>query len=133
MRWYVLDTSAGLTFLKEEPGVTLLDELFRDEQNQFIISFLIPFEIFYTTLRKHSRHTADLFLRTTLQFGFEIDYANSMDEIIAAGLLKGKFRLSAVDAWIAAPAVRRQAILVHRDPEFESLKDYLNLLSLPYS
>ena len=35
--------------------------------------------------------------------------------------LKAGFSISVVDAWIAAAAMRQRAILVHKDPAFETL------------
>ena len=132
IKTYVLDTSAILTFLKEEQGTDVLDNLFEDQENHFIISFLTPYEIYYTALRDHSKRIADFFLRSTIQFGFEIDYENDMNEIVFSGIIKGNFPVSAVNAWIASLAIRKNAVLVHKDPEFESLKDQIELLSLPY-
>jgi predicted nucleic acid-binding protein len=36
------------------------------------------------------------------------------------------------DAWIAATAAVQDLILVHKDPEFERIKEEVSLLSLPY-
>ena len=41
--------------------------------------------------------------------------------LLTAGRFKARHRLSLADALIAAFAVREEAILVHKDPEFESL------------
>ena len=129
---YVLDTSAILTFFKEEPGIDILDKLFSDPDNRFIISFLTLYEIYYTTLRTHTRSAADRLLRATLQLGFEVDYGNNLHELISAGMFKGTFAISAVDAWIAALALRERATLVHKDPEFEALKDHIDQITLQY-
>lgn len=132
IKTYVLDTSAILTFFKKESGVNILDKLFENQENHFVISFLTPYEIYYTAFRDFSKRTADRFLRSTIQVGFEIDYENDINEIVSSGLIKGSFPLSAVDAWIASLAIRRNAIFVHKDPEFDALKDQINLLSLLY-
>lgn len=49
-----------------------------------------------------------------------------------AGRLKAEYRLSVADAWIAALASDRGAILVHKDPEFEQVATVVNILNLPY-
>jgi len=46
--------------------------------------------------------------------------------------LKAAYRLSFADAWIAATAMFYDAILVHKDPDFEQLEDKLKALKLPY-
>ncbi len=40
--------------------------------------------------------------------------------------------MSVADAWIAALAQERQAILVHKDPEFEQVEAMIKVLKLPY-
>jgi predicted nucleic acid-binding protein len=51
---------------------------------------------------------------------------------LIAGRLKSTYRLSFADTWIAATAIFYDAILVHKDPEFEQLKGKLEMLKLPY-
>jgi predicted nucleic acid-binding protein len=41
-------------------------------------------------------------------------------------------RLSVADAWIAATALSLGAILVHKDPEYEPLKNKIRQQILPY-
>ncbi len=65
-----------------------------------------------------------------MQLGLEVNYENELDEIISAGIVRGAFPISAMGGWIAALAYRRQATLVHKDPEFEELKDHIDLLDL---
>ncbi len=96
------------------------------------MSFLTLYEIYYTAFRYHSKGAADFLLRTTLQLGLDIDYNNSLDEIISAGIVRGAFRISAVGAWIASLALRKRATLVHKDPAFEALADHVDLLALLY-
>ena len=36
------------------------------------------------------------------------------------------------DAWIAALALERNAILIHKDPEFDQTEDEFEVLRLPY-
>ena len=132
-RFYVLDTSALLTYFNAEAGIEIIDELFAAQGKQLIISFLTLYELHYITVRTRSQLMAGMLLRATLQLEIEVDYSNSLAEISAAGALKGKYPLSAVDAWIAALAQKRGAVLVHKDPEFELLDDQLALLTLPYT
>jgi predicted nucleic acid-binding protein len=57
-----------------------------------------------------------------------------MDEptLLTAGRLKADHRVSLADAVIAAFAIRRAAVLMHKDPEFEALTGLLPMESLPY-
>lgn len=130
---YVLDTSALLTYFNAESGIEIIDQLFAAQGNRLMISFLSLYELHYITVRSRSLSMADMLLRATLQLDLEVDYSNSLEEISAAGALKGKYPLSAIDAWIAALAQKHRAVLVHKDPEFEMLGDQLPLLTLPYT
>lgn len=51
---------------------------------------------------------------------------------LIAGRLKASYRISFADAWVAATAMFYDAVLVHKDSEFEQLKDKVKLLTLPY-
>jgi predicted nucleic acid-binding protein len=50
----------------------------------------------------------------------------------AAIEIKATNSLSVCDSWIAATALATESILVHKDPEFEQLKNIVKLKSLPY-
>ena len=52
--------------------------------------------------------------------------------LLTAARLKAAHRVSLADAMIAAYAIRREATLVHKDPEYESLSHELALEALPY-
>jgi len=58
----------------------------------------------------------------------------SVDEptLLTAARLKARFRLSLADALIAAFAVRKDAVRVHKDPEFEALGKQVRQEILPY-
>ncbi|MFB0516857.1 MAG: hypothetical protein ACETWG_09690 [Candidatus Neomarinimicrobiota bacterium] len=107
-----------------------MDDLFRNPDNHFTLSFLTLYELYTATFRNHSKQAADFLLRATLQLGFEVRYDNTLDEVISAGVISGAFPISPMGAWIASLAFRRQATLVHKDPAFEALADHIELLSL---
>jgi len=46
------------------------------------------------------------------------------------GAEKVAHQLSLADAWIAASAIQKDAVLVHKDPEFKTLD--CNKIALPY-
>ncbi|GIV79017.1 PIN domain-containing protein [Litorilinea aerophila] len=52
--------------------------------------------------------------------------------LLTAARLKAIHRLSLVDTIIAAYALQTQAILLHKDPEFEALTGHVALEALPY-
>jgi predicted nucleic acid-binding protein len=51
---------------------------------------------------------------------------------LSAGILKAQYRLSFADAFIAATAIHLDAVLIHKDPEFEALRSVLQMEILPY-
>jgi predicted nucleic acid-binding protein len=57
-----------------------------------------------------------------------------MDEstLLTAPRLKAGHRISLADAIIAAFALRTDAVLRHRDPEFEALVESVPMEALPY-
>ena len=57
-----------------------------------------------------------------------------MDEatVLTAAGLKARHHVSLADAIIAAFAIRKGAILMHKDPEFEALEGLLKMEALPY-
>ncbi|MBI1812038.1 MAG: PIN domain-containing protein [Nitrospirae bacterium] len=51
---------------------------------------------------------------------------------LSAGRLKANHRLSVADAFIAATAIEKGAVLVHKDPELEVISKYTEIIELPY-
>ena len=52
--------------------------------------------------------------------------------MLTAARLKALHRVSLADAIIAAIAIRKDAILMHKDPEFDALTGLLKMEALPY-
>jgi predicted nucleic acid-binding protein len=61
--------------------------------------------------------------------GLRVDSTEALG--LLAGELKAKYHMSVADAWIAALAQERQAILAHKDPWFEQIEATINVLKLP--
>jgi ribonuclease VapC len=60
-----------------------------------------------------------------------IDWINqSAALLVSAAEIKAQHKLSAMDAWVAASALQMGAILVHKDPEFSTLKMAQEVLPL---
>ena len=96
-----------------------------------LASFVSFTEIFYITFQEEGEDQADNRIR--LMNMLPIKRVESSQELgLTAGKLKAENRISYADAWVAATAIFYDAILVHKDPEFEQLKDKINLLRLPY-
>jgi predicted nucleic acid-binding protein len=131
---FVLDTSAVITFLENEAGADIVEELLKKAESGVInifLSFITFTEIYYIRLQKKVKEFAleRIDSLETLP-AKRIDSNSKIGKI--AGEFKAAHRLSFADAWIAALAKNENATLVHKDPEFERLESKINVLKLPY-
>ena len=131
---YVLDSTAFLALFEDEPGAETVQKLLESAKKGEIvifISFVSFTEVFYITLREKNEEEAKK--RIKLMNLLAMMRVESSQELgLIAGRLKSTYRLSFADTWIAATAIFYDAILVHKDPEFEQLKGKLEMLKLPY-
>jgi len=131
---YILDSTAFLTLFEDEPGAETVQKLLeRAKKGEIFIfaSFVSFTEIFYITLREQGEEEAKR--RIKLMNALAMTRVESSKELgLIAGQLKAAGKVSFADTWIAATAIFYNAILVHKDPEFEQLKDKIEMLKLPY-
>ncbi len=130
-RRYLLDTSAVLTFLEDEEGAAKVERLLLDKDNEVFLPFLVLLEVYYITLQEQSEAVADR--RYALLKQLPVNILWDVDEpiLLTAARIKARYNLSLADALIAAFAYRYEAVLVHKDPDFEVLEQ-LRQESLPY-
>ncbi|OIO01597.1 VapC toxin family PIN domain ribonuclease [Candidatus Desantisbacteria bacterium CG_4_10_14_0_8_um_filter_48_22] len=131
---YVLDTSAILAFLEDEPGADVVERLLKQAGSRkfrVFASFMSFMECFYHVYMEQGEESAKkvyMNLKT-----LPIHRVDADEELILiAGSIKANFRLSVADSWIIATAKKKNAKLVHKDPEFEQVGKEVILLSLPY-
>ena len=131
---YVLDSTAFLALFEDEPGAETVQKLLESAKKGEIViftSFVSFTEVFYITLQAKQEEEAKE--RIKLMNVLAMMRVESSQELgLIAGRLKSTYRLSFADTWIAATAIFYDAILVHKDPEFEQLKGKLEMLKLPY-
>jgi predicted nucleic acid-binding protein len=127
---YLLDTSAVLTFLEDEDGAGRVESLLRQEE--IIIPYLVLLETYYITLQEQPEDVADKRYALLKQLPATILWEVDEPTLLIAGRFKAYHRLSLADAIIAAFAQRQGAILVHKDPELESLTEFVQQEVLPY-
>ncbi len=134
IRNYLFDSSAFLTLFEDEDGAETVQRLLeRAKKGEIIVftSFVSFTEIFYITLREKGEEAAKK--RIKIMNRLVITRVESSQELgLIAGRLKATHRISFADTWIGATAMFYDAILVHKDPEFEQLKDKVKVLELPY-
>jgi predicted nucleic acid-binding protein len=130
----VLDTSAIFALVRDEPGAETVERLLDDGRagkKTIAVSFATLTELFYNTLRLTDVSYAHEMLSRIKSWPLEFVYPDER-LCLAAGELKVLFRVSFADAFIAATAREANAVLVHKDPEFESLHEAVKLKPLPY-
>jgi predicted nucleic acid-binding protein len=122
---FVLDTSALLALRGNEPGADRVETLLtraKTGQNRLLISFMSRMEILYIIWREESEVSARDALR--LIDSFRIEWVSCEPQILEiASSLKAAGGLSIADSWIGATAIARDAMLVHKDPEFSNFTE----------
>lgn len=127
----VFDTSAIFALVLDEPGADIVTKLSTDEKSRIYLSFLTLYEIQYVCLRRFDKPMADEIVTLILSQDWIIDNDTGLSMIKLASNFKAWHKMSVADSWIAALAFNVGGTLVHKDPEFEALKDQIELLSLP--
>lgn len=131
---YILDTSALLTYIEDEEGSELVDDiLIKAENNGAIIyiSFVSMTEVFYITIQERDEEEA--LRRIELIKSLEIKIEESNEDLnLKAGRLKATYNISLADAYIATLCQLHEGVLVHKDPEFEELSSLIREYKLPY-
>jgi len=130
----VLDSSAWLTLIEDEPGSKIVQgilEQARDGEAVVFVSFMSFMEVYYITLQECDEKEA--LARVNLIAVLPVLRVESNEALnVMAAEFKAAYRLSVADAWIAALAKERDAMLVHKDPEFKQVEDEIQVLELPY-
>lgn len=128
---HLLDTSALLTLLGDEPGAARVEEVLRQEN--VLIPFVALIEAYYITLQTASQVEAEKRHALLKALPGEVLWAVDEATALTAAKLKAGHGLPFADALIAAFAVARAAVLVHKDRHFDSLAAHVALEPLPYA
>ena len=129
---YLMDTSALLTLYCDEEGADTVEDILRRAiagEVRVAICFISLLEIMYRVWRESGRQAALLAREKCLALPLHV--IGQTDPILEqAAEIKALNRLSLADALIAAAALSEQAVLVHKDPEYEQLD--IKQLKLPF-
>ena len=131
---FVLDTSAILTFTDQEDGYKKVEELLHqasDDTFEIEVCAVSLMELHYITLREQGEDQAARLVSLVKSWPVRWIYPDE-SMFLFAGRIKAFHRLSFADAVIASLAKLHEAVLVHKDPEFETLTGEVSLLTLPY-
>ena len=131
---YVLDTSAIFTFTKSEDGSDIVEDILNSAKKGrsiVYLSFISFMELYYVTWQGKSEEAAKELI--VLVKSLPIHRVDSSERItLSAGRIKANHSLSVADALIAATAIDKSAVLVHKDPELEIISKYTETVELPY-
>ena len=132
---YVLDTSAWLTLIEDEPGADTVQSLLEAAQAGgaiLLTSFMSYMEVYYIT--RQERGVEEAQARIDLMTALPVLRIESSARLsVRAAEIKATRRVSVADAWIAALAGEHEATLVHKDPEFDLVAELVQTLALPYT
>jgi len=133
MSGFLLDTSALLALRDNEQGANRVAELLDDAADGGPTChgcFMTLMEVLYRVWKDEGEEAG-----RNAYAGCQRLAISWMDENRAllerAAEIKARFPVSMADAWIAAAALELDAVLVHKDPEFERV-DGLQQEVLPY-
>ena len=117
---YVLDTSALISYFKDEPAAGEVEAVLREPAG-FMLPFMTVMELRYVLARTFPLPHADQIIGTLRASRAPIiESSPAWGE--AAARLKARGGLSLADAWIASLALMYDAELVHKDPEFDRIE-----------
>lgn len=114
---YVLDTSALVSYFKDEPAAGEVETVLREPAG-FMLPFMTIMELRYVLARTLALPQVEQIIGNLRASGAPI-IESSPAWGTAASRLKTRGGLSLADAWIASLALMHDAELLHKDPEFE--------------
>jgi predicted nucleic acid-binding protein len=123
MKVYLLDTSALLTLRDDEPGSDRVAELLEQAQEgsvRCLGCFITLMEVMYRVWRDEGEAAGRLAHEQCLALPI-VWIHESPDLLKRAAQIKACHALSVADAWIAACALEENALLIHKDPEFQAV------------
>ena len=127
---FVLDSSAILALIEDEEGAERVEQVSRS--STVIVPAVALMEVFYILRQEQGQAEAYRNYAYARELADEIGWRLDEPTLLRAGRLKADYRVSLADAWIAATAAQRGAILPYKDPEFELLQDEVRSETLPY-
>ena len=115
--------------MEDEEGADRVETLLK--KGNVLIPFLSLLEVYYISYKRRGQSEADR--RYALLKQIPATFLWNMDEpvLLKAAYFKANYRVSLSDAIIAAYSSKYEAILLHKDAEFEALSREIQMESLP--
>ena len=127
---YLLDTSALLTLIGDEEGADRVQEII--EADEAVVPWMALLEVHYITRQGRGLREADLRYAQIQQLPVRLLLEMDEPTLLTASRFKAEYPLSLADALIAASASLHDCVLLHKDPEYESLSEQIEQELLPY-
>lgn len=127
---FLLDTSAILTLIEGENGAERVATVLREEET--LIPWIVLMESYYISQQERGETEANTRYAMLKELPTTILWETNEATLLTAARLKANHRLSFADANIAAFAIRHDAVLLHKDPEYRALSDFVQQEALPY-
>ena len=126
----MLDTSALMAFIEREEGSERVRDILLSKS--IIIPWLSLLEIVYISQRELGEEEA--LTRYALLKKLDAKIIWDADEalLLNAARIKSTHSLSLADSVIAAITTQHNAILLHKDPEYNQLQGVVDMEILPY-
>jgi predicted nucleic acid-binding protein len=129
---YVLDTYALICYLEGEKNHEIVADILKkglDNEVEISLSVINWGELYYIFLREQGRAATETLLKIINRYPITIVEANKSITIEAAEI-KAFNKLSFADAFAAALAKNRQALLVTGDKEFKTVEGEIKIMWL---
>ena len=127
---FVLDTSALMAFIEKEDGAERVRDILLNES--IILPWLSILEIVYISQRELGEEEALTCYALLKKLNANIIWEADEALLLNAAQIKSTHNLSLADSVIAAIANQHNAILIHKDPEYEQLQGVVEMEILPY-
>ncbi len=130
MKRYVLDTSALIAFFQDEPGAAKVQELLtqaREADRPLLLSVVNWGEVYYVAWQRTGEAAAQQRLEEIARLPIDLVPADRDTAFLAASL-KARHKLPYADAFAAALAQQRKAIVVTTDRDFVQVEKQVALL-----
>ena len=131
---FVFDTSAIFAFAQNESGADRIEQILRSagkRECSVHVSFVSIAELYYISWQETGRSSALELIALVKTLPLSVIESNERLSLLA-GSIKATCRLSFADAFVVATSSHVGGVLVHKDPEFEQVKDIIILEPLPY-
>lgn len=129
MKRYVLDSYSLLAYAEDEKGADAVEHILTkalDNQAEIFLSVINWGEMYYIALREGGKERAELYRETFARYPITIVEANK-ELTLQAAHFKANYKISYADAFAAAVAKNKKAVLVTGDKEFKSLEDEIKI------